>query len=91
MTLGQRIRERREALGLSQEQVAEKMGVSRQAVGKWESDDARPSTDNLLRLAALLVVEVQELASGETPAPPQRKFPWRGTALDGAGALRGQL
>lgn len=85
MTLGQRIRARRETLGLSQEQIAEKMGVSRQAVGKWESDDARPSTDNLLRLAALLEMEVQELAAGE-PAPPLRRaFPWRWTALGFAG------
>mgnify|MGYP005765305223 CR=1 FL=1 len=85
MTLGQRIRERREALGLSQEQVAEGMGVSRQAVGKWESDDARPSTDNLLRLSSLLKMEVQELAAGQAPSPPGRRFPWRGTALGFAG------
>lgn len=85
MTLGQRIRARREALGLSQEQVAEKMGVSRQAVGKWESDDARPGTDNLIRLAALLEMEVQELAAGE-PAPlSKRAFPWRWIALGFAG------
>ena len=85
MTLGQRIRERREALGLSQEQVAEKMGVSRQAVGKWESDDARPSTDNLLRLAALLELEVQELATGGSAPPSGRAFPWRWAALGSAG------
>lgn len=85
MTLGQRIRARRETLGLSQEQVAEKMGVSRQAVGKWESDDARPSTDNLLRLAALLEMEVQELAAGEPALSPRRAFPWRWTALGFAG------
>lgn len=85
MTLGQRIRSKREALGLSQEQVAEKLGVSRQAVGKWESDDARPSTDNLLRLAALLELEVQELAAGEPAQPQQKALPWRWAALGFAG------
>ena len=81
MTLGQRIRERREALGLSQEKVAEQMGVSRQAVGKWESDDARPSTENLLRLAQLLATDVQDLATGEAASTPKKGFPWRPAAL----------
>ena len=81
MTLGQRIRERREALGLSQEKVAEQMGVSRQAVGKWESDDARPSTENLLRLAQLLATDVQDLATGEAAPAPKKEFPWRPAAL----------
>ena len=81
MTLGQRIREKREILGLSQEKVAEQMGVSRQAVGKWESDDARPSTENLLRLAQLLGTDVQDLATGEAALPPQKRFPWRAAAL----------
>ena len=91
MTLGQRIRERREALGLSQEKVAEQMGVSRQAVGKWESDDARPSTENLLRLAQLLGTDVQDLATGEAAPPPQKKVPLArrrpgpGRAVPGAG------
>lgn len=81
MTLGQRIREKREAHGLSQEKMAEQMGVSRQAVGKWESDAARPSTENLLRLAALLEMEVQELAAGEAHTPQKDTFPWRLAAL----------
>lgn len=38
MTLGQRIREQRLRCGLSQEQVAEAVGVSRQAVAKWENE-----------------------------------------------------
>ena len=38
MTLGQRIQELRKRAGLTQEQLAERMGVTRQAVSKWESD-----------------------------------------------------
>ena len=54
MTLGERIRSERQRLGLSQKKVAELVGVSRQAVAKWESGQSSPSTENLLRLAEIL-------------------------------------
>ena len=44
-TLGQRIAERRKMLGLSQEALGEKLGVSRQAISIWESDSAVPEID----------------------------------------------
>ena len=47
MTLGQNIQAARKAKGLSQETLAEKIGVSRQALGKWEKDTALPGLDNL--------------------------------------------
>ena len=47
-TLGQRIREHRRRAGLSQEALARRMDVSRQAVTKWESGQSAPSTENLL-------------------------------------------
>ena len=50
-TLGQRIREHRRRAGLSQEALARRMDVSRQAVTKWESSQSAPSTENLFRLA----------------------------------------
>ena len=50
MTLGQNIQNARRAQGLSQEALAEKIGVSRQALGKWEKDTALPGLDNLLAL-----------------------------------------
>ena len=54
MTLGQNIQAARKAKGLSQETLAEKVGVSRQALGKWEKDTALPGLDNLQALAAEL-------------------------------------
>ena len=54
MTLGQNIQTARRAKGLSQEALAERIGVSRQALGKWEKDTALPGLDNLQALAAEL-------------------------------------
>lgn len=51
MTLGQNIQTARKAKGMSQEALAEKIGVSRQALGKWEKDTALPGLDNLQALA----------------------------------------
>ena len=61
MTLGERIRENRVRAGLSQEQLAELTGVSRQAVGKWEAGQAAPGAEKLQRLADLF---------GESMVPP---------------------
>ena len=51
MTLGQRISIYRKKLGISQETLGERLGVSRQAVSKWETDAASPDMENLLALA----------------------------------------
>ena len=61
MTLGQNIQTARKAKGMSQEALAEKIGVSRQAVSKWESGASDPSTSNLLALAKLYGVSAEEL------------------------------
>ena len=58
MTIGQRIGELRKSYGYSQEYIAEKMNVSRQAVSKWEQDLSAPDTYNLIALAELLDVSV---------------------------------
>lgn len=65
MDLGMNIKRLREAKGYSQEMVAEKLGVSRQAVSKWENNISEPSTENLLRLSTLFNVEVDHLINGE--------------------------
>ncbi len=62
MTLGERIAQLRREAGLSQEALAERMGVSRQAVSKWEKSQSFPDTENLLALAALFGVSADELA-----------------------------
>ena len=61
MIIGEIIQARRTALGLSQEGLAELVGVSRQAVSKWELGDAVPDTDKLVPLARALGVSVDEL------------------------------
>lgn len=72
MTLGQNIQNARKAKGMSQETLAEKIGVSRQALGKWEKDTALPGLDNLQALAAELGTGVDALlgAQAESPAAP---------------------
>lgn len=65
MTLGNRISSLRKEKKLSQEFVAEKLNVSRQAVSKWENDLSSPDTENLIALAKLLEVDVDFLATGE--------------------------
>ena len=61
MMLGQRIKDCRQRCALTQEQLAEKMSVSRQAVTKWESGQSAPSTDNLFRLADIFGTTVDFL------------------------------
>ena len=61
MTLGQRISLYRKKLNISQEELGARLGVSRQAVSKWESGASDPSTSNLLALARLYGVSAEEL------------------------------
>ena len=67
MTIGKRISELRKAYGYSQEYVAERLGVSRQAVSKWENNTSAPDTYNLIALAELFAVSVEYLAIGKRP------------------------
>ena len=60
-SLGEAIRDHRTALNLTQEYVAEQLGVSRQAVSKWENGTSDPSTSNLFALAKLFGIPVEEL------------------------------
>jgi len=60
-SLGEALREERSRHGMTQEYVAEALGVSRQAVSKWENGTSDPSTANLLALAKLYGVDAGEL------------------------------
>ena len=60
-SLGEVLKEHRTRCAMTQEFVAEAMGVSRQAVSKWENGTADPSTSNLLKLAQLYGVTAEEL------------------------------
>ena len=61
MTLGEKIREARRKCGLSQEQLADKMSVSRSAIAKWETDKGLPDVGNLKLLGQLLNTSLDRL------------------------------
>ena len=61
MTLGESIKKRREELKLSQECVADRLGVSRQAVSKWETGQSEPTASNLIQLADILEISLSQL------------------------------
>jgi len=61
VSLGESIREHRTRCKMTQEFVAESLGVSRQAVSKWENGTSDPSTSNLIALAKLFGISAEEL------------------------------
>ena len=61
VSIGNRLYQYRRKSGLSQEELAAKLGVSRQAVSKWENGTSDPSTSNLCALAKLYGIPVEEL------------------------------
>ncbi len=63
-SLGEALKDHRQRCGMTQEYVAEALGVSRQAVSKWETGAAEPSTSNLLALAKLYGVDAGDLLRG---------------------------
>lgn len=67
MTLGQRIQEQRKQAGLSQEGLGEALGVSRQAVSKWEGDNGIPELDTLIAMSRLFGVTIGQLLGVEEP------------------------
>ena len=69
MTLGERICQYRVQRRLSQQEVAEKLEVSRQSVSKWETDGAVPELDKLVKLCELFEVSLDELVQGKPPEP----------------------
>ena len=75
MTLGQRIQELRKQNNLSQEALGEKLGVSRQAISRWEMDGAVPEVDKLIAMSKLFGVSLNELLQVETgDAGPEPKI-----------------
>lgn len=66
MSMGKRIRQARKHKGFTQEFVAEALGISRQAVFKWEKDQAKPDTKNMIALSELLGVSAEYLINGKS-------------------------
>ena len=75
MTIGKRIALLRKEKGLTQEELATHMGVSPQAVSKWENDQTCPDISALPSLARLLGVSVDELLEGKAELPAVRVLP----------------
>ena len=75
MTIGKRIALLRKEKGLTQEELASHMGVSPQAVSKWENDQTCPDISALPKLARLFGVTVDELLSGKQELAPVRVLP----------------
>ena len=82
LELANRLVRFRKESGLSQEEVAEKIGVSRQAVSKWERTEASPDTDNLIALAGLYGVSLDSLVFGSQPAPAEVSAPAKTDPVD---------
>lgn len=65
MTFAEKLKSIRKQAGMSQEQLAEKLGVSRQAVTKWETDAGIPDIENIMAISALFDISIDELLSNE--------------------------
>ena len=74
MTLGERIYQLRTQAGLSQEALAEKTGVSRQSVSKWETDASTPELEKLIQLSKIFGITLDSLVQDE-PQEPERPVP----------------
>ena len=74
MTLEEQIKHYRKQAGLSQEKMAEKIGVSRQAITKWENGTGIPDIANLMAIADLLQISVDELLSNEKSEKKQSNY-----------------
>ena len=70
MTLADRIQQLRKQKGISQEELADRVGVSRQAVSKWESAQSVPDLDKILLLSDYFEVTTDYLLKGIEPAGP---------------------
>ena len=69
MDLGEKIKEIRKKFGLTQEELAEKLNVSRQAVAKWEMGNGLPDTENLKSISKLFGTSIDCLLDNETEIP----------------------
>ena len=75
MTIGKRIAFLRKEKGLTQEELAQHMGISPQAVSKWENDQTCPDISALPKLARLFGATVDELREGKEAVPAVRMLP----------------
>ena len=78
MNISERLQELRKKEGYSQEQVAEMLGLSRQAISKWESGQGKPEIDNIIKLTEIYHVSADYILLGtekvSVPAPEKKKL-----------------
>lgn len=65
MDLGNRIKDEREKLNLSQDELAQRMNISRQAISKWETGKSYPDIEKILKLSELFNLSLDELVRGD--------------------------
>ena len=93
MTIAERIQSLRKASGISQEELAERIGVSRQAVSKWEGGQSLPDLEKIILLSDQLETTTDYLLKGIPPAPEGKRnrgpllASIAGTVLNGAGLI----
>ena len=73
MNLSDRIRELRKIKGISQDELAEKLGVSRQAISKWENEQSIPDIDKVISLSNYFDVSTDYLLKGVEPVTSMNK------------------
>lgn len=74
MTFAEKLKTIRKQAGMSQEKLAEKLGVSRQAVTKWETDAGIPDIENIMAISSLFDISIDELLSNERGAKQQTDY-----------------
>jgi len=74
MTFAEKLRTIRKQAEMSQEKLAEKIGVSRQAITKWETDTGIPDVENIMAISALFHISMDELLSDEKSMKEQREY-----------------
>ena len=89
MTFGERLQALRQRAGMSQDALAERLGVSRQAVSRWERDETMPETDKVIALADLFGVTTDYLlrprpeeTEQKAQMPSREKTDWMERFLD---------
>ena len=84
MTFGEKLQSLRQRAGMSQDALAERLQVSRQAVSRWERDETMPETDKVVALADifgvttdyLLRLQLEQTKPEEKQPPPQERKDW---------------
>ena len=78
MDISERLQELRKKEGYSQEQVAEMLGLSRQAISKWESGQGKPEIDNIIKLTEIYHVSADNILLGtekvSVPVPEKKEL-----------------